>query len=504
MHFSNDKQTNPGETIPRLVENISKLVERLPKSMPSVETTLITTPITTTPIENNRQKQGICTGICALLKKARSNTKKKAEITLRSVQDVSYRTNERSSTSFQLLKLRKNLHQITDSFTRLQKFEIELAIQIQSHLHSLNAILDQLDEKTPISSTEYPFRLYEKINKEIMKLKYQIPSSPQQSWTSSSVHLHTRSGSNVRSALLDKLPNLYQSESFYRSSFFKEISDIFAGLDRTELFFLSCFAVLPEHAVVKRTLLTYWALGEGFLVSTYEEEAMPEEIVNAILEKFEERGLIEPAMKKQKQEIRSYKMDPLVRSAVIMLCQDAGLFDFDTNGNVVENRAPDNRAFLVEGVEKSSDDRSPFSRQGEQQSQNLDQEKLVTLFNINEVSLDLKLEQLAKKKDVNVVQWLSKMKRLKVLHLGRWQISAEYHVEVEKSEFLEELKSMEELRFLSLRGICRINALPSSIDMLHNLIILDLKECHNLEIIIFFCVPCERFPLGIKELFQQL
>nr|POE67161.1 disease resistance rpp13-like protein 4 [Quercus suber] len=120
-------------------------------------------------------------------------------------------------------------------------------------------------------------------------------------------------------------------------------------------------------------------------------------------------------------------------------------------------------AFLVKGNEKSSK-KSPS------------QEKLVTLFNLNDPSPDVKLNSLAKD-----VDWLSKMKTVKVLYLGRWQKSAGYHIEVKSTEFLKELMTMEELRFLSLQGISRINKLPRSIGMLKNLVVLDLKDCNNLE-----------------------
>nr|POE73899.1 disease resistance rpp13-like protein 4 [Quercus suber] len=118
---------------------------------------------------------------------------------------------------------------------------------------------------------------------------------------------------------------------------------------------------------------------------------------------------------------------------------------------------------LVKGNEKSSK-KSPS------------QEKLVALFNLNDPSPDVKLNSLAKD-----VDWLSKMKTIKVLYLGRWQKSAGYHIEVKSTEFLKELTTMEELRFLSLQGISRINKLPRSIGMLKNLVVLDLKDCNNLE-----------------------
>ena len=40
---------------------------------------------------------------------------------------------------------------------------------------------------------------------------------------------------------------------------------------------------------------------------------------------------------------------------------------------------------------------------------------------------------------------------------------------------------MQELKFLSLQGISKINKLPRSIGKLRNLVILDLKDCNNLE-----------------------
>nr|XP_023920312.1 disease resistance RPP13-like protein 4 [Quercus suber] len=193
-------------------------------------------------------------------------------------------------------------------------------------------------------------------------------------------------------------------------------------------------------------------------------------------------GLIEPAMNKRKQEVRSYKMDPLVRSALNKIFQEKNMFDYDPNGNVVENSAPNNKAFLVKDEGKASDDKSR-SQQGDQP--NLDPEKLFTLFNVNEHSPDAKLIHLVRKKskDMNVVDWLSKMKSLKVLYLGRWQKSASYHIEVKSTEFFKGLKRMEELKFLSLQGISRIKEIPRSIGMLTNLVVLDLKDCYNLELL---------------------
>ena len=387
---------------------------------------------------------------------------------------------EDSNIDYILEKIQNNLNQIKDSFIQLQKLEeSELAKQLKSCLSNLKTLLESEEKKTT-GNTNAP--LFSDINKKLMKLKYQIPSLRKLSWTSPTAQSQTSSGSIVGGSV-QELPKLHKSESLKGSSFYKEIEDIFEGLEKEEKFFLPCFAVLTEHAVVKRRLLTYWGLGEGFLIESDSktDEETPEEIVNKILEKLQEMGFIEPAMRKRKQEVRSYKMDPLVRSAMIIICEKKKS-GRDSNGNAVEYSPLSNKAFLVKREEKSLVGESP-SQEGEDQSQKLDPEKLVTLFNVNEHSPDTQLNNLAKKKskDVKVVDWLSKMNSLQVLYLGRWQKSAGYHIEVKDTAFLKGLKSMEKLKYLSLQGISRINKLPPFISMLKNLVVLDLKDCYNME-----------------------
>ncbi|KAF4374750.1 hypothetical protein F8388_020271 [Cannabis sativa] len=116
---------------------------------------------------------------------------------------------------------------------------------------------------------------------------------------------------------------------------------------------------------------------------------------------------------------------------------------------------------------------------------------LETIFNVDEPFPDLRLEWLAKGRDkkcptedekrVQVEEWLSKMKALKVLYLGTWRASGKHHIEVDNIEFLKALKSMSSLRLLSLQGISRIIELKDSMKGLTKLTVLDLKACHNLE-----------------------
>ena len=167
-----------------------------------------------------------------------------------------------------------------------------------------------------------------------------------------------------------------------------------------------------------------------------------------------------------------------------MLAQDAGFFDYHFNGIPTVNSSRCNRAFLMM-------DEDGALEQVLRNSPNLDQEKVQTIFNVNEPLPDLRFEWFAKMKNVNFVEWFSRMKNVKVLYLGRWQSSVQHHneeqssgqhhIEVQSTEFLKGLKSLKCLRLLSLQGISRINKLPDSIRKLKNLSILDLKACHNLE-----------------------
>ena len=86
-------------------------------------------------------------------------------------------------------------------------------------------------------------------------------------------------------------------------------------------------------------------------------------------------------------------------------------------------------------------------------------------------------------KEPRAVDWLSKMKDAWVICLGSWPGSTRSHIEVKSIEFLEGLANSKDLRFLSLQGVSRINKLPESIGNHRNLMILDLKECYNLEVL---------------------
>ena len=420
-------------------------------------------------------------------------------------------------------KSQKHLDQITQNVKELENFAREGI----GNCKELQNILDT--EKKP-GHSKAQCKLPE-INKEIVKFKQHFSSAGKLSKKLSlSPHLQRSSRSNGHSQVQESV-NIHESASFRGSSFYEEIQEILNGLEGEKKFLLSCFTVFPENAVVKRRILVYWGVGEEILNPTSDT---PEKIVDGILEEFQEKGLIEPDIKKRKQQVKSYKMHPLVRSAIVAVLsqkvasqesvpqrvgnypnieykgsvrsQEAGsqraghFIDYDSKGNVLPQRdwtagldskgnkvAPRSKRLCLQKV---VEEERKLSTQKETVTDS-DLEKLVTLFNVNEPFPDLELAWLAKMKDKDVgqmkepsaVDWLSKMKNAKVVCLGSWPGSAKSHTEVESIEFLKGLTSSTNLSFLSLQGISRITELPDSIGKLSNLVILDLKECHNLEVL---------------------
>ena len=201
-----------------------------------------------------------------------------------------------------------------------------------------------------------------------------------------------------------------------------------------------------------------------------EEENTPDEIVDKILKEFQEQGLIKPAIKKRKQpqHVKSYRMDPLVRSAVTLLSKEAKYFDYDGKRNVLpqldwtsgldftgnplaKEGVPfqrSQRLCLQKGVVTKKDERRKFSKENKIQPKvlEIELEKVVTLFNINEPFLDLQLAGLTKLIDENVGQmkepsavWFSKMKTANVVYLGSWPGLARSHIEVQSRGFFNGL-----------------------------------------------------------------
>ncbi|KAJ7973515.1 Disease resistance RPP13-like protein 4 [Quillaja saponaria] len=218
------------------------------------------------------------------------------------------------------------------------------------------------------------------------------------------------------------------------------------------LLFLSVF---PENAVIKKRPLIYWWIGEGLITKTTDKTA--EEIGEDIFKELLKLDLIIPSSNRSTPVVNKCKVHPWIRYLLISLAENAEIFDFDPTGTPFFAVIKSRRACLFIDNQKLSG------------GNGFNYENLRTIFNVNEGYLSFTSE------------WLSKLKRVMVLQLGRWQESPTHHIEVLSEEFLKGLGGQKHLKYLSLRGISRITALPPSISGLISLEILDLRACHNLE-----------------------
>ncbi|GMP72709.1 hypothetical protein CsSME_00030640 [Camellia sinensis var. sinensis] len=429
---------------------------------------------------------------------------------------------------------------------------------------------------------------YRELKKVVKKLKQQISSKHKDDDSDAAWKLWSIDSTNITGAdadkLLEEMPNLHKNEAFEKSLDFKEFKECYDELDLELKLCLLSFSVFPENVEIKKRVMLYWWIGEGFVPPVPRKDAVantaaaantvpnalantvantvpntvanaaantvpnalaitasntvpntvantaantvpntlantvantasntasnavpnalantvpntvanaaantlpnavapntvsntaaqetndkktPEQFANEFFKKLIEKGFIQPVYKKRSVGVDICKMHPFVRSMVVKLAKKAKFFNFDDKGNATEDYSDSLRACLKgRGLTKIHD---------------LD--KLHTLFNVNEAILDFEPE------------WFSRMKNLNVLYLGRWQTSPTHHIEVEedtaalkkkKSNVLDGLEDIRHLRFLSLQGISIVTELPESISKLSNLMILDIRACHNLEII---------------------
>ncbi|KAL7211972.1 hypothetical protein ACSBR2_014766 [Camellia fascicularis] len=246
--------------------------------------------------------------------------------------------------------------------------------------------------------------------------------------------------------------NTLKYPAFERMFDSKEFRARYDQLDSLSKNCLLCFSVFPENAEINKRVMIYWWIGEGFATT---EQIANDLFINLFVERF-----IEPVCKMGSFAVNIWKMDPLVRSLVIEIAKTSSFFDFDHDDDD-DGSVTSRECLIANGLTKIQD----F-------------EKLNTLLNVNESILEFNPE------------FFSKMKKLSVLYLGRWQTSVSHHIEAADTKsmkingnVLDGLENITNLTFLSLHGISRITELPESISRLTDLTILDIRACHNLEVI---------------------
>ncbi|CAN6847509.1 unnamed protein product [Brassica oleracea] len=203
----------------------------------------------------------------------------------------------------------------------------------------------------------------------------------------------------------------------------------------------------------------------------------PEDAVKDILKEFMEKKLIEPVENKRKVKPNCYKMTPFVHSSVVLISEEIGLFSMHQKGKKPRMKHSDLKKVCL--VEESSS-------QPEAKAKKMPAGDIETVFNVSERFPDFafkwfsEVQPSGKKKNFSPLSKTA-YKMLKVFYLGRWERTANRHIEVENPELMKYFKHMTKLKLLSFQGISRIERLDYAVCKLHDLIILDLRACYNLE-----------------------
>ncbi|XP_006644615.1 uncharacterized protein LOC102711478 [Oryza brachyantha] len=212
---------------------------------------------------------------------------------------------------------------------------------------------------------------------------------------------------------------------------------------------LLCLAVFPEDAIIKKRLLIHWWIGESFVSSVSEGKNFFDELLLS-------NGFIKPVKKRHCDKVHRCKVQPWIRGLLIEAAKSKAFVELSSDGSSKNDFTRTRRACLHAG--KILTNFHP---------------NVLTIYNIKQQYVELDKA------------WFSEKNCLSTLQLGQWQ-DANYdprahHIEINSAKFLKQLNSCKQLKYLSLRGISRIEALPNSIGKLSKLVILDLKACHNLE-----------------------
>ncbi|XP_021902061.1 uncharacterized protein LOC110817714 [Carica papaya] len=117
-----------------------------------------------------------------------------------------------------------------------------------------------------------------------------------------------------------------EDESFCESLAFKAIEERYVKLEPTLKVCLLFLVIFPDNAVIKKTAIIYWWIGEGFLVADPRSPKTVEEIANEFLEELMAKGFIEPVNKKRSPIVQRFRMNPFVRLVLLMLAKKKRLF----------------------------------------------------------------------------------------------------------------------------------------------------------------------------------
>ncbi|WVY92620.1 hypothetical protein V8G54_031708 [Vigna mungo] len=218
-------------------------------------------------------------------------------------------------------------------------------------------------------------------------------------------------------------------------------------------------SIFPANVVIMKRHIIYWWIGEGFVKRSTEKTS--EEEGENVFDELLNSNLIVAHGSGKCPVVNKFKINPWIRHMLLssVLGENKQPFGIYSQITTSSHGNHADYGFLVLDPKKVKIGGDFASKYDHWRS----------VFNLGARYLTIE------------PQWMAKMKKLVVLQLGRWHESPEHHIEVAGTEFMTATKAQKHLKYLSLRGISRISALPPSIAQLVSLEILDLKACHNLE-----------------------
>ncbi|KAG5411253.1 hypothetical protein IGI04_007572 [Brassica rapa subsp. trilocularis] len=370
-------------------------------------------------------------------------------------------------------KLKRNLRLLEEDVAKLRVLNEVVGEEVSRHIVPLDKLLQKVEKGTTKSQlTKGMKKDLEDVNKKIFNLMCQVPLLPNRRRKPGGLDSEDGEVENNGKGI-ECLPAIHvNDEDLKRLAVFRQVKKKFIELTTERKICMLSFAVFPENQEVNRTMLMYWWIGEGILP----DGIKPEDAVKDILKEFMEKKLIEPVENKRKVEPNCYKMTPFVHSSVVLISEEIGLFSMYQKGKKPRMKHSDLKKVCL--VEESSS-------QPEAKAKKMPAGDIETVFNVSERFPDFAFKWFSEDQSSGKKKFspLSKTayKMLKVFYLGRWERTANRHIEVENPELMKYLKHMTKLKLLSFQGISRIERLDDAVCKLRELIILDLRACYNLE-----------------------
>ncbi|XP_074566372.1 uncharacterized protein LOC141822983 [Curcuma longa] len=217
---------------------------------------------------------------------------------------------------------------------------------------------------------------------------------------------------------------------------------------------LFTLTVFPPNVNIKKRLLLHWWMGEGFVRCIKDGKGCFDQLVG--------KGLVVPVGKRHCGKHHYCRVQSWLRPLLVAVSNTNGFLDYDEAGKPTDDCSFSHRLCLLPRPHQEL--ASPKDRMADS--------RLMTVYNVGNLQPKFPPE------------WLLNKKQLTTLQLGWWRKDDKKRppLAFSDNEFLSGLGKCSGLRYLSLRGISRLERLPHhSVEKLRKLVVLDLRACHNLE-----------------------